>query len=196
MGSRARAAVLAMIACSSVASSGCALLASANAKHSRISGCVDDVEYSVVDLVLAAAATGILVGTGAVDDSPAWMLLPGTFVTSGVVGAIYAHRCAKSSSATEPPVQLGPAFPPQAIEEGRAQTEAEPRDTSVELAPPSGAKLRLPPDSPLGGPAPVGEALECGPALPTSCPQGQGCELHSRERGVCVPEPASSSTAP
>lgn len=188
MGPLARAAMLAMLAGGLASSSGCALFASANAAHSRISPCVADVGYSVVDLVLAAGATAVLVGTGAVDESPAWMLVPGTFVASGVVGSIYAHRCRKRRFAPEVPVQLGPAFPPQAIEEGRVETEAEDRDTSVELGPPSGVELRLPEDSPLGGPAPVGGPLECGPALSTVCPEGQVCQLHDRQRGTCVPE--------
>ncbi len=188
MGSLVRAAVLAAVAGISAVSSGCALFASANAAHSHITPCVDDVTYSVVDLVLAAGATAVLVSTGAVDESPAWMLVPGTFVASGVIGAIYVHRCRKSRFPPEQPVPLGPAFPPQTMEDGRVDTEAEDRDTSVELGPPSGVELRLPQDSPLGGPAPVGGPLECGPALSTVCPQGQVCQLHDSQRGACVPE--------
>jgi len=143
----------------------------------------------VADLVLAAGATAVLVGTGAVDESPAWMLVPGTFVASGVIGSIYVHRCRKSRFPPEQPVQLGPAFPPQTMEEGRVETEAEARDTSVELSPTGPSiELRLPQDSPLGGPAPVGGPLECGPALSTVCPQGQVCQLHDSQRGACVPE--------
>lgn len=197
MGSWVRAVALVAVAGVSAPSFGCALFASANAAHSRISPCVDEVGYSVVDLVLAAGATAVLVGTGAVDDSPAWMLLPGTFVASGVIGAIYAHRCRKSRFPSEQPIQLGPAFPPQTVEEGRVETEAEARDTSIELGPvgPS-IELRLPADSPLGGPTPAVEALECGPALPTVCPQGQVCQLHDSQRGTCVSETAPSSIAP
>ncbi len=75
-------------------SPGCALFASASLAHSHIGPpCVDEVGYSVVDILLAVVSTAVVAGTGSLDDSPAWMAVPGVFVTSGVVGAIYVHKC-------------------------------------------------------------------------------------------------------
>lgn len=185
--------------------SSCALFASANAAHSHISPCVSDVGYSVVDLVLAAAFTAVLVGTETVDETPAAMILPGVFVTSGVVGAIYADRCRKRTGSPEAPVLLGPAYPPQSAvpPSARVQTDAVPA-TAEELGLPAAepgqpaVRLQLPPDYQLpASPATPQDGspgvLECGPALPSACPAGEHCELRGA-LGTCVADPPPPAT--
>jgi hypothetical protein len=102
--------VLAVAALAS--SAGCAAVASANAAHSHITPCVDNIAYSVFDLILAAGSTGILVGSGQVDESPAWMLVPGMFVTSGVIGSIFVHRCRKEQQRGGATLESTPAYQP------------------------------------------------------------------------------------
>ena len=71
--------------------SGCAALASANVHHnSRGSACIETPGFAIVDLVLGALSLG---GVAASDTSKAAYLVPGVFLTSGVIGAVSSQRC-------------------------------------------------------------------------------------------------------
>lgn len=198
-----------------VTQAGCALLASGNAQHSQISPCVSDLQYSALDMILAAGATAVLVGLGKVDESPAWMAVPGVFVASGVIGAISVHRCRRGSSGDAAPAMLGPSYPPAAPldpQRGRAQQgdaqRGEQEGPGVlpleDLSPAARAReqspLRLPSDSPLANPPapPAGDVtkLECGPALPSVCPEGHSCRLVSGQLGSCVADPPKAPARP
>jgi hypothetical protein len=198
--------------------SGCAFLASANAAHSHITPCVDDLSFALIDLVLAGAATGVLVGTGALDESPAWMALPGVFVTSGVVGSIYVHKCRGGKSRQEsgqpmPVYDRGPDYTPTQ-QRASELPDATPEDMgfSQPAVPPADPRLQLPPDSSLKEPPPRSEeaakppgtttpsleerSIMCGYDLTNTCPAGMACRLVADGRGFCVKEEPKAEAAP
>ena len=179
----------------------CALLASGNASHnSRGTSCVDNPTFAVVDLIIAGGITAGLAGSGTLDKSPGWMLLPAVFATSGVVGAIFAARCAGEKEPKSPdpyknlpvsaPYKL-PENPPQAdvpdltFEE---RTEFEP----VPVPPPESPKVKLTldrdyklPDPPPKPPKPEPTRIECDAKSP--CPESFSCDITpNARRGHCV----------
>jgi hypothetical protein len=186
-----------VIAATALSSSGCAVLASANAAHSRISPCVDEMGFSVADLVLAAAATGILAGSGALDESPAWMLLPGVFVSSGVIGSIYVHKCRGDLHKQREAMPM-PVYEPVIDTPTSTLPDATPEELGL---PPSAVvapdpRLQLSPDSALkeepGKPRPSDDLAQqkimCGVDLPSTCPAGTSCAVIAEGRGTCAPD--------
>lgn len=198
--------------------SGCAFFASANAAHSRITPCVDDMSFALIDLFAAAVSTGILAGTGALDESPAWMALPGVFVTSGVVGSIYVHKCRGGKSRQEsgqplPVYERGPEYTPT---QQRASDLPDATPEELGLPPPSTTpadpRLQLPQDStlkeappevedPATPPATTTPPLEernimCGYDLTNTCPSGMACRLVADGRGFCVKAEPKPDAAP
>lgn len=198
-----------------VSAPGCAAFASANAAHSHITPCVDEMGFSIVDLVLAGASTGILAATGTLDEAPAWMLLPGTFLASGVIGSIFVHKCRGDLHRKQATMPM-PVYP-LIIDETPTTTlpDATPEELGLPPAPAASSdpRLQLSPDSALkeapkkpqdeqgeGGadtPAtlrppddPEQQKIMCGADVPTICPQGQRCVIVAERRGTCAPEPA------
>lgn len=194
--------------------SGCAAFASANAAHSHITPCVDEMGFSIVDLVLAGASTGILAATGALDESPEWMLLPGTFLASGVIGSIFVHKCRGDLHRKQASMPM-PVYP-VIIDETPTTTlpDATPEELGLPAAPavPPDPRLQLRPDSALkeapkkpeeergegsaDAPAtrrppddPEQQKIMCGVDVPTPCPQGQRCVIVAERRGYCAPHP-------
>ncbi len=204
-------AVIALLV-AALTSSGCAFLASANAAHSHISPCVDEIGYSIFDLILAAGATGALAGSGALDENPSSMLLPGVFVASGVIGSIFVYKCRAERSAASQPSQSMPVYPavveetptstlPDATPEelGLPSPTAVPPDPRLQLSPNSTLKDAPPkPPDPEDASAPNAQppGIECGFDLPdVKCPQGQRCISNGTVRGTCTPE-SSKALAP
>ncbi len=161
--------------------------------------------YSIFDLLLAAGATGIVAGTGALDESPAWMLVPGTFVASGVIGSIFVYKCRgehrrqasqpmpvypvveETPTTTLPdatPEELGLPSPAPVTPDSRLQLSP---DSALKDAPPKPAETATPggagtPQSP--------QAIECGFDLPdVKCPTGQRCVSNGTVRGTCTADP-------
>ncbi len=196
-------------------SSGCATLANANAAHSRISPCVSDISFAVTDLVLAGAATGILAASGALDDSPAWMAVPGVFVASGVLGGITVNKCRAKEEGNRqegqpaPVYDRGPEYTPQPARASDLP-DATPEEIGLELpsptAPAVDPRLQLSPESKLkeapppkpeeaAAPTPEGGKIACGFELPVTCPQGTVCILTTERAGFCIKE-REQPTAP
>lgn len=194
---------------------GCAAFASANAAHSHITPCVDEMGFSIVDLALAGASTGILAATGTLDESPAWMLLPGTFLASGVIGSIFVHKCRGELHRQQATMPM-PVYP-AIIEETPTTTlpDATPEELGLPAVPAArpDPRLQLSPDSalrevpkkPEDGPAeggmdapatlrppadPEQQQIMCGADVPTVCPQGQRCVVVAERRGTCAPDAA------
>ncbi|MEZ4361980.1 MAG: hypothetical protein R3B48_17450 [Kofleriaceae bacterium] len=183
---------------------GCALLASANAAHSHITPCVRDTGFAVIDLGLAGATTGVLVLTDAIDESPAWMLLPGAFVASGVIGAVSAHRCrsgghreartAPSPPYQAPPPALQPALP-QATPEELGVLPPDPSSPAVDLQldPTYLERLRDGADAAEAAASPEGvedrndDTRPCDPSVTLDCPRGTTCRMSLDQTVRCVP---------
>lgn len=178
-----------VIAATALSTPGCALLASANAAHSHITPCVDEMGFSIADLVLAAAATGILVGTGHVDESPAWMLVPGVFVASGVIGSIYVHKCRGDLHKKRESMPM-PVYEPVIETPTSTLPDATPEELGLEPAAvvPPDPRLQLSPNSALRE-APPPPQQECGIDLPTPCPDKTSCVIVANGRGTCAPDP-------
>ena len=117
----------------------CAWFASANAAHTHISGCVDDPTWGAIDVVVGTATGVVFVATGVLDNSVWWALIPATFLTSGIVGSIYATKCKHhENDVSGPPVPItpdpifvapppAPPTPPPPIEPDIAPQPPEPR---------------------------------------------------------------------
>lgn len=187
---------VAVLASSSLAtSSGCAAFASANAAHSHISPCVDSMAYSIFDLLLAGGATAIVVGVGAVDESPAWMLVPGVFVTSGVIGSIFVHRCRKSKESSGATLESSPAYQPVETKISDLP-DATPEELGLPPPPEDPAKpavrLELDPDYVTKNPPPPAGADAAG----TAGKDAAGTEAGAAEDGAVGTTPSGEKWKP
>jgi hypothetical protein len=167
--------------------SGCALLASANAQHSRVTPCIDEPTYAIVDFVLGGITAAAVGAGGLIDDSMAWIALPGVFFASGILGGISVHMCdgAGTSSGGEN-TQLTNSAP----DFGDAPVDPDVPMATVEdmVAPPQRANLELAPDyDPKAEPS----QIPCG--VGTACPEHQSCWILSGHVGHCVPDAAQST---
>jgi hypothetical protein len=143
--------------------SSCALLAAANTNHnSGGRACVDTPAYAIVDLGLGAASVGVLAGTGRLDESMAWMILPAVFFTTGVVGAIFVHRCTRPKQPEPAPAPTSgwydDTYPVTPANEPKREPAPEEPPLEDAYAPPASttpaAKLRLHDDYPIGAGSP------------------------------------------
>ena len=185
-------------------SAGCAFVASASAAHSHITPCVDDPAFSVIDLVLGSGIGLALVASETVDKSPAWLLVPGVFLTSGLIGSITAYQCRHPEGTSAPSgtgVPVAPDIPGIPGSTSPSFGNVEPSDPSVQDATPAElglpvpdpavppARLQLPSDYVLPDhPAPPGDRMPCSGSSPTACPAKQSCLITENDQGYCVPD--------
>ena len=175
----------------------CAAVASAGAGHGLRSGCIDNPGFGAVDLVLGSVAAAALLASGEVEDSPAWLILPGVFLASGIIGSISAYSCRSANrgeaAKAAPTILYVPADPPPP--EDTSTTRDATREEIGLPVPAAGAPgpdLRLDPDyQPTRAPAsaPVEDtriACRINPLSP--CPPDQSCVLVEAETGYCVPD--------
>jgi hypothetical protein len=195
---------------------GCALLASGNAAHSHISGCVSSPGFGLVDILIGVGTAAALTSSGKVDESPAWMAVPGVFLASGVVGTIYAQKCAgdrshASSSSAPMPDYASHVTPPTPIS---TLPMATPEELGLPAVDPQAAtRLQLDPDymlkhpstppaegEPGSTPAPPVQTAPVPSAYPTGriecelggspCPAGASCLLwEGSTHGLCIADP-------
>jgi hypothetical protein len=182
--------------------SGCTLLASANANHMHHGGCMDTPVPASIDLVIGAVTTVALLATGKVDESAAWLIPGGVFLTTGVIGSITAYSCRHNYEPTGVAAQGTPAQyygPPTmtgtATTTGLDPPEPTARDATaaeIGLPPPSTPKadLRLGPGYTPTHPAPPAEdpRVKCQIHPVTVCPDKQSCVLVEGDHGYCVPD--------
>ena len=72
-------------------------------------GCVDNPIFGAIDVVVGASTGVVFVATGVIDSSAWWALIPATFLTSGIVGSIYAVKCKHHDrDLSGPPVPITP----------------------------------------------------------------------------------------
>ena len=161
---------------------GCALLASANAAHSHVTGCVSNTTFAGIDLVLGSVGAAAMAAGGTAEESPGWLALPGLFLLSGVVGGISAVRCAgeKEESAVAMPTGSSEYRLPSLD-----RTESPP----VQLLVPAGAgdpnvKLEIEHDVEVKSDEPV----PCTAAPITICPADHSCVFVDKDRGYCRPD--------
>ncbi len=180
-------------------SSGCALLANANAHHnSRGTACLDMPIFGVIDLLIAAGTAAIIVNT---ETSNGWYAVPGVFGASGLLGTVSALRCGERSEIAEnnapPASNTAPSFGEAPVDpEAREATREEIFGTHVEQPPRlridrNGLPTDLPP-TPLT-PTTVKPAtpkepapLKCKLEPRVECPDGYYCRLVEENSGECV----------
>jgi hypothetical protein len=196
---RWRAAAAAALALSiATAGPGCALLASANAAHSRITPCVGDPIFAMIDLGIGIIGAVSLLASGEAEESPAWLAAPGVFVLSGVIGSITAYRCRRGHHGIATPAPAGD--PPAAgSATGTAGTPAAQEPPVTPLLPPPdpaqpGVRLQLDPDYLQRNPGPepppprTNERTECSINPLRDCPPDHSCVLVEGDRGYCAPD--------
>ena len=175
----------------------CAAIASAGAGHGLRAGCNDNPAYGGVDLVLGTVAAAGLLASGEVEDSPAWLILPGVLLASGIIGSISAYSCRSANrgeaAKAAPTILYVPADPSPPAETSTTR-DATPEEIGhpVPAAGAPGPDLRLDPDyqpTRAPAPAPVEDtriACRINPLVP--CPPDQSCVLVEAESGYCVPD--------
>ena len=185
-----RALVLACV----VASSGCALLANANAHHnSGGTACLDMPIFGAIDLLIAAGSAAIIANT---ETSNGWYAVPGVFGASGLLGTVSAIRC-REAGASDPYESNAPPASNSAPDFGEAPVDPEAREaTREEMLGPASVEPRildrnglptvLPPvtEPPPTPPNPTAQVCRLDPRV--DCPDGYYCRLVSESAGECV----------
>jgi len=80
---------------------GCAAFMHAEADHVHM-GCVRTPLPGAIDLVLGTAGTATLMATDVYRSAPAYLLIPGTFLASGILYSISEYRCRHADESTPP----------------------------------------------------------------------------------------------
>src|SRR5689334_2302338 len=108
--------------------SGCAMMASANAHHnSGGSACISTPAFAIVDIAIAGVSAAAI---GESDASAGYYTIPGLFGLSGLAGAVGAARCVgedrETAASNAPPASnSAPSF-------GDAPVDPEARDATRE----------------------------------------------------------------
>jgi hypothetical protein len=147
-----------------LASSGCALAASAFTSHNSYgTACVDSPAFGVIDLIIAGTAAG---GMAIGDASPGYYAIPGVFGVSGLVGIAFAARCAGmhdgERTTAMPATNTAPSFGDAPVDP--TLRDATPADRGSPAVPPAtpatlhldrnGIPTTLPPVPPTAAPVP------------------------------------------
>lgn len=190
-----------------LSTSGCALLASANAHHnSGGTACIESPAPATIDLVLGSAMLALMATR---DAHPGAYALPGVFLASGVIGGVSAARC---SNASEAKLGSNIVLTNSAPSFGNAEVDPEavpatPEDMGVAPIPTETIQPSAPspsltldpnysigpgtphtPAPPIDEPKQPDKRIACGNA-PGSCPKGQTCALGANagsDAGYCV----------
>jgi D-aminopeptidase len=173
-----------------VTSSGCALLASANAHHnSGGTACLSSSAFGIVDLVVAGVSAAAI---GTSDASAGYYTVPVVFGLSGLAGVISAQRCtgedSEASASNAPPASnSAPSFgnawvDPEARDATREEMGVEPLVTPTKPLPAITQEPAKPPPTPA--PAPTLSVCSLSPRV--DCPEHYYCKLVAENRGECV----------
>lgn len=182
-------------------SSGCALLANANAHHnSRGEACLDMPIFGVIDLLIAGGSAAIIANT---ETSNGWYAVPGVFGASGLLGTVSALRCRSDHEDAElapPASNTAPSFGEAPVDpEAREATHEEIFGTQAKQPPKlridrNGLPTELPPvpltpatvkPTPPATPKEP-EPLTCKLEPRVECPDGYYCRLVAESSGECV----------
>ena len=202
--SRCAPLLAALVVCVSLCSlGGCAVLASANNQHTGGDGCVGR-GFLAFDAVAIGGTGAAVAATGLVEESKAWLALPGAFAASLLLGIIEANGCA-SSETNSTTYERDRRKPTPAMMESSDKSDA--GDTA-----PSGLRMRSPKveqdSSTTTDTKPIGLRVpQVDPEAPTveggkdchkrgySCPTGQVCQQRDAEvtGSICVPRAEEDS---
>jgi hypothetical protein len=151
-----------------------------------------------IDLVIGLVAAAGISATIEEDDSPAWFILPGVFLTSGVIGTITAYRCrnpgrdqgtAQKGTPTQYYAPSEVTAPPAGDDPAPGTRDATPEETGITTTGPK-ADLRLAPTyRPEEAPPPTEDKrIACHVNPLTPCPENESCVLVDKDHGYCVPD--------
>tara|TARA_R110002096_G_scaffold143328_5_gene299481 strand:+ start:141589 stop:142068 length:480 start_codon:yes stop_codon:yes gene_type:complete len=151
--------------------------------------------------LVALAGTGIgVAASGAAEDSKAWLLLPGTFAASLLLGVIEANGCASSGkSASESGYRRTPKPSLPEAESGESAAGTTPtglgmRGSKTVEEENASSEVPAPPNAPvpLKLRLPTSAADEDGKGCHErgySCPEGHVCQQGALAESLCVPRP-------
>jgi hypothetical protein len=188
-------------------SSGCALLANANAHHnSGGTACLQTPMFGVIDMLIAGGSAAIIANT---ETSWGWYTVPAVFGASGLLGTVSALRCGERSEVAEnnapPASNTAPSFgeapvdpeareatqeemfgtqagePPKLIDRNGLPTKLPPVPLAPTTVPPT------PPDPPATPKVPARLACKLEPRV--ECPEGYYCRLVAESAGECEKMP-------
>lgn len=170
-------------------SSGCALLASANAHHnSGGTACLGSSAFGIVDIVIAGVSVAAI---SASDASAGYYTIPVLFGLSGVGGVVAAQRCTGEDSETAasnapPASNTAPSFGDAPVDpEAREATR---EDMGIGIEPVVTPTKPLPSitQEPVKPPPPDPTLPVCTLSPRVDCPDGYYCKLVAENRGECI----------
>lgn len=181
-----------------VAASGCATMAKAVVNHnSRGSTCIQTPTFAIIDFLIAGAGVAAFAAEND-DESVAWLLVPGVFAASGVVGTVSAARCQPHEATGMVPIpasNTAPSF-------GEAEVDPDVPDATLEdmgvapspPAPAAPPTLRVERGDDVGKPSPSAPdapptpaKIQCSGPLGV-CPVDHACALTGADAGSCIPD--------
>ena len=169
--------------------SGCAFVAAAAFNHGRPSNsCMDSPAPGGIDLVIATAGAAAFLATGKAEEQPAYLIIPGVFLMSGLIGSASAYSCRNRKGVGEQPGEpiVYPTIDPTPPDEPSTARDATPEELGISV--PGGAPLRIAPTSTPPEPAPgkPDTRIKCSINPLTPCPEDHSCVLVEGEHGYCV----------
>jgi hypothetical protein len=199
--------VVALLAlCTLLSQSGCsAMIASISHHNSRGTSCLDEPAFPAIDLIGGSLGAVALVYTGTAEETPAWLILPGVFMLSGLIASFTVYACRNpdgSEGIAQPAPKPRPYTfedqPPDNVipEDQREPVEPDVRDATLEergmsipvYTPPKATEPPPPPPTPESPPKPI----TCRINPLTQCPEGWSCVLTDGDNGVCRLDSESS----
>lgn len=176
--------------------SGCAFVAAAAFNHGRPSNsCMDSPVPGGIDLVIATAGAAAFLATGKAEEQPAYLIIPGVFLMSGLIGSASAYSCRDRKGVGE---QAGapiyyPTVDPTPPDEPSTARDATPEELGISRpgVTPLPADLHVDPDfTPPADPAPPRPdvRVKCSINPLTPCPAAHSCVLVEADHGYCLPD--------
>lgn len=187
-----RCAVVVALVLVTATAPGCAAVAAGFAADNHLGGCMDSAAPATVDLVIGGLGVLALAKSGKLDESAGYLAIPGVFVGSGVIGAIFADRCRERTGPRTVPTYAAPAYAPPPAPPAPAlepdQRDAMREEIGLEIPRGPSAQLRLSPEYQLPDP-PQPEKIGCSVDPLVACPDHMSCALDDEHGGHCVAIP-------
>lgn len=167
---------------------GCAFVAAAGVNHGGGRGCMASPAPAGIDLVLGAAGTAGLLATGVAEETPAYLILPGVFLMSGLIGSASAYSCRNRDGVGEKATPIVyPAVDPTPADDPSTARDATPEELGI--SGPGATPVHVEPVfAPPPGPAPgqPDTRVKCQIRPLTPCPSEHSCVLFEGDHGYCV----------
>ncbi len=170
--------------------SGCAFVAAAASNHGRAGSCMGSPAPAGIDLVLATAGAAAVLASGKAEDQPAYLIIPGVFLMSGLIGSASAYSCRNRTGIGERATPIVyPAVDPTPLDEPSTARDGTAEEIGLPATTTPNADLQLDSEfTPRAEPVPATQDIrvKCQIQPLTPCPAAHSCVLVEGDHGYCI----------